>query len=466
MSVPGAAADEVLLVTGSGPDRSGGFFVVDRDANGVWTVEELDRIRSFGITCHDGLLYRMLCAASTTPASAELLVYDAAGVVEYRRLDRLVDPHGIVWTGTQFAVPSPAANGIAFLDRLGTIANWIALPGTGDAWHVNGLAIRAGRLCASAFGRFETDRGWSAGAADGQGLVFEVEDCQTIVDGLDYPHDPAFLDGVWIVCDSGSRRLVGVDERTREIKRVAHLGAWTRGFAASLDRLFVGLSGERYGSDLTLGCVAVLDRRSWRCLHRVTLPCQEILTLVRVPRTFLGALRRGFHTNAARSSAPNPDGLLRQAGNTHAQPVMTPMPALEPAQARIRFDAVAPAGVAVGQRFSLDVAIRNEGPRALFGALPYPVYVGYRWFRAADDVPIEALDERRCALPEPIAPGASLHFAVPVYAPSLAGAYRLRMTLVQHDIRRFDTDDAAMRVDLNLTVADAARAVHDAFGTG
>ena len=457
--MPGAA-DEVLLVTGSGPDRSGGFFVVDRDPDGSWTVEQLDRIRSFGITCEHGFLYRMLGPDSNAPAGAELLVYDAVGVVEYRRIDSLVDPHGIVWTGSHFAVPSPAQNGIALMDRCGAVADWIRLPGTGDAWHVNGVTVRAGRLCASAFGRFTTARGWSAGGAAGQGEVFDVENRQSLVDGLDCPHDPIFLDGAWIVCDSGAQRLVAVDERTREIARCIDLGAWTRGLAASTGSLFVGLSGERYGTELRLGSVAVLDRRTWQSVARITLPCQEILTLARVPRTFLAALRRGFRTNAARVTGADRRDPFPPVGSIDAQVVLTPMRALEPAEARIHIDAVAPAGIAVGARFPLDVAIRNEGPRALFGAAPFPVYVGCRWSGGAGSAADEALDEHRRALPEPIAPGATLHFAVQVYAPSAAGTYCLRVTLVQHGIRRFDTDDAALGVDLHLTIAERRSSEH------
>src|SRR5664279_5734981 len=133
----GLAIDEVLLITGSGPEEmTAGFFVVDKDANGAWTVEQLDCISSCGIVIHDGLLYRVLCSAPGFASSGELLVYDVTGVVAYRRIDGLVDPHGLVWTGAQLAVPCPAENRIALLDRFGTVAEWILLPGTGDAWHV------------------------------------------------------------------------------------------------------------------------------------------------------------------------------------------------------------------------------------------------------------------------------------------------------------------------------------------
>jgi hypothetical protein len=459
-SVQGLATDEVLLITGSGPEEmTAGFFVVDKDANGVWTVEQLDSISSCGIVIHDGLLYRVLCSAPGFASSGELLVYDVTGVVAYRRIDGLVDPHGLVWTGAHLAVPCPAENRIALLDRLGTVAEWILLPGTGDAWHVNGVAVRDGRLYASAFGRFETERGWDAGNSAGEGLIFGVQDRETIIGDLHCPHDPTFLDGAWIVCDSGRQRLVAVDARTHETRREARLGAWTRGFAVSLDTLYVGLSGQRYGTEVMLATVAVLDRETWQLLDRVTLPCREIQTIARVPRTFLGALRRGFRTNAMRTSVQDREDIFRQVGNIHPSQPMTPMMALEPAEARIRFDAIAPVQIAMGEQFSLDVAVVNEGPRTLFSAMPYPVYVGYRWLRVADDAEIEALDERRCALPEPIASGATLRFSILLHAPSIAGAYRLRMTLVQEWIRWFDADDDAMGVDLHLAISSSRQAV-------
>jgi len=154
-----------------------------------------------------------------------------------------------------------------------------------------------------------------------------------------------------------------------------------------------------------------------------------------------------------RTSVQDRTEVYRQVGNIHPSQPMTPMTALEPAEARIRFDALAPAKIAAGARFSLDAAIVNEGPRTLFTAMPFPVLVGYRWLRETDGAEVEALDERRHALPEPIAPGATLRLTIPLTAPSAPGTYRLRMTLVQEWLRWFDADDPAMGVDQRLTVS-------------
>lgn len=452
--VSGVRRDNVLLVTGSGPDTTGWFFVLDRDSRGAWVVEQLDEVASFGIAVHGGSLFRMLSSAVGNGSGAELLVYDETGVVAYRRIDGLVDPHGIVWTGKHFAVPSPPENGIALLDRFGTIAEWIRLPGTGDAWHVNGVAMRAGRLFASAFGRHKTERGWDTGNRAGEGLVFDVATGAPIVENLHCPHDPVFLDDAWVVCDSGSQRLLAMSERGRDVVREAKLGAWTRGFAVNGNELSVGLSGRRYAPDaFERAAVAVLDRRTWQMVERVELPCQEINTVASVPRILLGALRRGFRTNAMRTSIQDRYDVFRQVGNVHPVQPMTPMRALEPAEARIRFDALAPREVLAGERFLVEASIVNEGPRTLFTAMPFPVFVGYRWLLEADGAEVEALDERRHALPQPILPGATLRLTIPLVAPSAPGAYRLRMTLVQEWLRWFDADDAAMGVDFGLLVS-------------
>jgi len=445
--------EDVLLVTGCGPDTTGWFFLIDRDGRGRWSVEQIDGLPSFGIAVHDGVLYRMLCSAPGIGSSAELLVYDHEGVVSYRRLDGVVDPHGIVWDGSRFVIPCPAVNGLALLDASGTIAGWIRLPGTGDAWHVNGVAVRRGVLYASAFGRFEPDRGWAANPA-GHGLIFAVNDLRPVVAGLHCPHDPSPWGEAWVVCDSGSGRLLARSAQTGAPVREAHVGGWPRGLAFLPGLVAVGVSGRRYAQgEVELASLAVLDAGTWHERERIALPCQEVNSVARVPRSFIGALRRGFRTNAMRTSVQDREDVFRQVGNIHPSQPMTPMTELARDDARIRFDAVAPSEIVAGERFSLEVSVRNEGSRTLFTAMPFPVLVGYRWLKADREGEVEALDERRFALPEPLAPGASCTFPMTVAAPSLAGTYRLRMTLVQEWIRWFDADDAAMRVELTLAVS-------------
>jgi hypothetical protein len=416
-------------------------------------VEHLDALPSFGIAVHDGVLYRALCSAPGIGSSAELLLYDHAGVVSYRRLDGVVDPHGIDWDGSRFVIPCPAVNALALLDAWGTIAGWIRLPGSGDAWHVNGVAVRNGVLYASAFGRFEPDRGWEGNRA-GNGLIFAVNELRPVAEGLHCPHDPTPWGEGWIVCDSGSGRLLACSAQAGAPIREAHVGGWPRGLARLPGLLAVGISGRRYAhGDVELASLAMLDADTWEERERIALPCQEVNTVARVPRSFIGALRRGFRTNAMRTSVQDREDVFRQVGNIHPNQPMTPMTELAHEDARIGFDAVAPDEIVAGERFSLEVSVCNAGSRTLFTAMPFPVLVGYRWLRADRDGEVEALDERRFALPEPLAPGGSCTFPMTVAAPSLAGTYRLRMTLVQEWIRWFDADDAAMGVELTLVVS-------------
>ena len=447
-----ASEEEVVIITGVGPDTTGWLLVLDRDVNGAWRLERLDEINSVGLTLHDGLVYRVLCSGGDG-SPGELMVYDAAGVVAYRRVDGLVDPHAMVWDGKHFAVPCPAVNGIAMLDRFGTVSDWIGLPGHGDAWHVNGVAMHRGHLYASAFGAHRSDRGWGGRHEIGDGLVFRVRDRQKAFGGLHCPHDPNFIDGSWVVCDSATQRLIEVAEHSGDIVREAKLGAWTRGVAFDDAALYVGLSAQRHAAGgARLGALAILDRRTWRVLERIALPCEEVNTVAHIPRTMLGALRRGFRTNAMRTSVQDREDMFRKVGNVHPSQPMTPMTALDPTEAKIQVNALAPAGIIAGQRFDLSVTIRNQGPRTLFSAMPFPVNIGYRWMLESDDREIDPLDGRRHALPLPIEPGKTLHLAVPIVAPSSAGNYRLQMTLVQEWQRWFDADDAAMGVTLHLAI--------------
>jgi uncharacterized protein (TIGR03032 family) len=141
-----------------------------------------------------------------------------------------------------------------------------------DRCHLNGLAVAAGRPAyATALGRTDTAGGWRPGKATG-GCLMTVPDGRVVVDGLCMPHSPRWYEGRLWVLESGTGRLLQIDE-AGGTRPVADVPGFARGLAFRGPFAFVGLSRIRPTSamdgvplaarraDLRCG-VAVVDMRT------------------------------------------------------------------------------------------------------------------------------------------------------------------------------------------------------------
>lgn len=258
-------------------------------------VERIDEQSTTGVAVSGDrtMLARLLWNDEDTELAGEFLLYDAQGLLAYRRLDALREAHGATWYEGHWAVVSTLTNSILRLDIGGNVvASWSA-PGDGDCWHLNNLVVHEGRLLACAFGRFEDHRGWSLdGAREGRGIVFDLSNGSDMLEGLTCPHDPLALDGSWLVCNSAKEELLRCTPDGKVVERRA-LGGWTRGLAYDSDRVYVGISAHRELGLEGMAHVAVLDRASLEELDRWTLPCREIFSLVFLPDQLVAGLRAG-----------------------------------------------------------------------------------------------------------------------------------------------------------------------------
>ncbi len=279
-----------LLASGLGERGTGGVFLL-----GDSGVGRIDDLSTTGLAVSDDrtVLARLLWDDDDTELAGELLLYDAHGLLSYRRIDSLREAHGVIWYEGHWAVVSTLTNSVLRLDLSGNVvASWSA-PGEGDCWHLNNLVAHEGRLLACAFGRFEDHRGWSAGGArEGRGVVFDLSNGRDVLAGLTCPHDPLPLDGGWLVCNSAREELLRCAEDGSVQERRA-LGGWTRGLAYDSERIYVGVSAHReLGLDGTAE-IAILDRASLEELSRWTLPCREVFSLVFVPDALVTGLQAG-----------------------------------------------------------------------------------------------------------------------------------------------------------------------------
>jgi hypothetical protein len=327
---------------------------------------------------------------------------------------------------------------------------------------VNGVHVRDGRVYASAFGAFASNAQMIASRATDSGIIFDVETQRAVVRGLHCPHDPQFVDGGWLVCDSYNHRLVHLDESTNAVRHAVDLGAWTRGVAVFDDTFVVGLSARRHDpSDTGTASLAVVDRATWRVRESIPLPCHEINGLSIISRDALQALRNGFRTNDYRVSVNDRREMFRLVGGIQPTSLITPMEPLDSDDRAVRMTGdLDHSTLRPNQTATFSLAIENRGSQTLFSNPPYPILIAIQWIGAYTR---ETTASERRALPKPIAPDGRLDCALPIVAPDAPGAYVLRVTLIQEWIAWFD-EDVAQRVDRSVLVT--ARTSHGESKSG
>lgn len=115
----------------------------------------------------------------------------------------------------------------------------------GDNCHLNGLALRDGRVrYVTALGESDEPGGWRENKRDG-GILIDVDSHEVIARGLSMPHSPRwYRDRLWLL-ESGKGSIGTVDLNTGRYQEVAQLPGFTRGLTFLGPLAFVGLSQVR-----------------------------------------------------------------------------------------------------------------------------------------------------------------------------------------------------------------------------
>jgi uncharacterized protein (TIGR03032 family) len=122
-----------------------------------------------------------------------------------------------------------------FIDRL--------LPG--DCCHLNGLALRDGRVrYVTALGESNEPGGWRANKRSG-GVLIDVDSGETIARGLSMPHSPRWYAGRLWLLESGDGSFGTVDLATGKYEPITRLPGFTRGLSFLGPLAFIGLSQVR-----------------------------------------------------------------------------------------------------------------------------------------------------------------------------------------------------------------------------
>jgi hypothetical protein len=350
-----------------------------------------------------------------TPPGGRLQIYDSGGAQVQVRCDCAADAQSVLWEGDRVLIAGAYRNGIVWVDGSGRVLKeWLA-PGEVDSWHLSGLFEHEGRLYASAFGRFSRYREWSGEVGSGMGAVFDVGTGEDVLSGLCCPHNPRFFDGRWFICNSHRGEVLQVDPGTREVTRRAGLSGFPRGVALSEDRLYIGVSVNRYLPSVRHNAsVAVLRRDTWEVEESFELPFSEICDLALVPHQLVGGLKHGFGPSQGESSS------LRSE----------PLPEDE---CRVRLEVEIPPVLEPDCTIEVSYRLRNLGARQLISSPPHPVHLSYCWAGAENRE--EGL---RSSLPRPLAPLDEVRGRMLVRTPKTAGVFTLRISAVQEGVRWFD----------------------------
>ncbi len=115
----------------------------------------------------------------------------------------------------------------------------------GDYCHLNGLAMRDGRVgYVTALGETNTVGGWRENKRNG-GLLVDVGSNEIVARGLSMPHSPRwYRDKLWLL-ESGHGSIGTVDLQTGRYEAIAQLPGFTRGLSFFGPLAFVGLSQVR-----------------------------------------------------------------------------------------------------------------------------------------------------------------------------------------------------------------------------
>ena len=401
----------ILLAGGTDMEGTGGLYGLDGSA-----VEKIDRINTNSIALAGDRLLRLLW--SLPGDTAHLVVYTEQGIERRFAFEDLGDAHQVVFDGSDYVMPSTSTNSIVWISPDGARREWKAA-GEGDAWHLNSVFPKDGRLLVSAFGRFADAGGWRAHTRTGTGIVFDLETGQDVLTGLCCPHHPIWLDDSWVVCNSSMHEVLEMDEQG-VVRRRVPVGGWSRGIAATGEYLFVGVSAPRHDPNRCeqTASIVVICRRTWTVLERVSLPAVEIGSLAIAPGNLVDAVRR---------SAAELEKLELQ---------MLPLEPLPADSIRLALLDI-PEVVESGGEIFLRVRVENLSGIRLQSVAPNPVYLSYHWMdRLGKEMVV--LDGIRTPLRPALAEGETCVYGMRVKGPESAGEYVLRVTLVQERVRWFD----------------------------
>jgi uncharacterized protein (TIGR03032 family) len=188
---------------------------------------------------------------NTVPPGGEFQGYDAVYTPRESRVTGELDIHDMsVEDDGRLVFSNTLFNCVATLDPHHSFRPlwrppWISSLVPEDRCHLNGLALRDGKLrYVTAVSRSDVTDAWRDKRGAG-GVVVDVLTNEVVCEGLSMPHSPRWHRGSLYVIDSGSGYFGRVDLEKRRFERLAFCPGYARGLAFSGVFAVIGLSDRR-----------------------------------------------------------------------------------------------------------------------------------------------------------------------------------------------------------------------------
>jgi len=173
---------------------------------------------------------------------------------------------------------------ICFTMDLEKVESW-DLPGEHDSSHLNSVVFYEGRILASVFGRFHTNRQYKEGTA-GLGQVIDVRSGETYLDGLSQPHSLTVDGDLLYLCSSEDKQLRVYKGKT--LIDTVDLPGYARGIGVSDSTLYIGISRSRNIADsahsMSTGAIVPVDKKTMQPSQLYSIDLPEIYDIRVVPK--------------------------------------------------------------------------------------------------------------------------------------------------------------------------------------
>lgn len=259
---------DFLLVTS--PDRQnhqGGLFLIANK-----TAYLLDCNSSLGLCISKNMLIRGVYPN-------KIHAYNCAGFSLEKEDSSFEDIHDVLFLNDHYYIVGTELNVVIKIDLSGKeIQRW-TLGVERDSCHINCLSVIDNRIVYSAFGSFNSSRGYK-GNTQNKGFLKDLISGETLVSGLSQPHSPTVFGNNFLIANSENFELQEYSV-SGELVRSKKMDGYTRGICVSEQYIYVGISKLRKGSSQRIdsAVICILDKISWKEEHRIAIPADEIYAL-------------------------------------------------------------------------------------------------------------------------------------------------------------------------------------------
>lgn len=236
--------------------QTGKVFLIGLQPNGRLSIFERTLERVMGMCAsrdaiHLSTLYQVWRFRNMLAPNQAFNGYDAVYVPRESRVTGDLDVHDMAVTAEgRLIFANTLFNCVATLDDEHSFKTvwqppWISKLAPEDRCHLNGIALRDGKLrYVTAVSRSDVADGWRD-KRRGSGIVYDVEENETVCEGLSMPHSPRWHnDTLWVI-NSGTGYFGRVNLDTREFEPLVFCPGYARGLAFHGNFAVIGLSDRR-----------------------------------------------------------------------------------------------------------------------------------------------------------------------------------------------------------------------------